>query len=169
MVRKVVRKPVEKLSENENVMIIDSSSEEEDSSDEEIFIPEIAPPKQNVIAKPSNKVQCDICGKDYSKGGFRMHRISCEKKQGSSSVAPVAPVAPVKKSVVIQDIDDDDKPMTARQMKAFLAVQNAPVVKKPRKPYTRKPKVEPAPPTAEPAQPTPPSKPRNNIPQMKWA
>ena len=166
MVRKVVRKPVEKLSENENVMVIDSSSEEEDSSDEEIFIPEI--PKQNVVAKPkpSNKVPCDICGKEFSKGGFRMHRISCEKKQGSSSVAP-APVAPVKKSVVIQDIDDDDKPMTARQMKAFLAAQNAPVVKKPRKPYTRKPKVEPAPPTT-PA-PTPPPTPRNNTPQMKWA
>ena len=162
MVRKVVRKPVEKLSENENVMVIDSSSEEEDSSDEEIFIPEI--PKQNVVAKPSNKVPCDICGKEFSKGGFRMHRISCEKKQGS--VAP-APVAPVKKSVVIQDIDDDDKPMTARQMKAFLAAQNAPVVKKPRKPYTRKPKVEPAPPTT-PA-PTPPPTPRNNTPQMKWA
>ena len=165
MVRKVVRKPVEKLSENENVMVIDSSSEEEDSSDEEIFIPEI-PKQKNVVAKPSNKVPCDICGKEFSKGGFRMHRISCEKKQGSSSVAP-APVAPVKKSVVIQDIDDDDKPMTARQMKAFLAAQNAPVVKKPRKPYTRKPKVEPAPPTT-PA-PTPPPTPRNNTPQMKWA
>mgnify|MGYP003641572704 CR=1 FL=1 len=161
MVRKVVRKPVEKLSENENVMIIDSSSEEEDSSDEEIFIPEIAPPKQNVIAKPSNKVPCDICGKEFSKGGIRMHRISCEKKQGS-----VAPPVPIQKKQVAPDIDDDDKPMTARQMKAFLAAQNAPVVKKPRKPYTRKPKVEPAPPTT-PA-PTPPT-PRNNIPQMKWA
>ena len=163
MVKRVVRKPVEKLSENENVMIIDSSSEDESSSDEEIFIPEI-PKQKNVVAKPSNKVPCDICGKEFSKGGFRMHRISCEKKQGS--VAP-APVAPVKKSVVIQDIDDDDKPMTARQMKAFLAAQNPPVVKKPRKPYTRKPKVEPLQ-SPSPA-PTPPSTPRNNAPQMKWA
>ena len=164
MVRKVVRKPVEKLSENENVMVIDSSSEEEDSSDEENFVAEI--PKQNVVAKPkpSNKVPCDICGKEFSKGGFRMHRISCEKKQGSSSVAP--PV-PIQKKQVAPEIDEDDKPMTARQMKAFLAAQNAPVVKKPRKPYTRKPKVEPAPPTT-PA-PTPPPTPRNNISQMKWA
>ena len=165
MVKRVVRKPVEKLSDKENVMIIDSSSEDESSSDEENFVAEI--PKQNVITtKPSNKVPCDICGKDFSKGGIRMHRISCEKKQGSSSVAP--PV-PIQKKQVALEIDDEDKPMTARQMKAFLAAQNPPVVKKPRKPYTRKPKVEPAPPpTAEPV-PTPPSKPRNNIPQMKWA
>lgn len=164
MVKRVVRKPVEKLSDKENVMIIDSSSEDESSSDEENFVAEI--PKQNVINKPSNKVPCDICGKEFSKGGIRMHRISCEKKQGSSSVAP--PV-PIQKKQVAPEIDEDDKPMTARQMKAFLAAQNPPVVKKPRKPYTRKPKVEPAPPpTAEPV-PTPPPTPRNNIPQMKWA
>ena len=163
MVKRVVRKPVEKLSDKENVMIIDSSSEEEDSSDEENFVAEI--PKQNVVAKSSNKVQCDICGKEYSKGGFRMHRISCEKKQGSSSVAP--PV-PIQKKQVAPEIDDEDKPMTARQMKAFLAAQNPPVVKKPRKPYTRKPKVEPLQ-SPSPA-PTPPSTPRNNTqPQMKWA
>ena len=164
MVKRVVRKPVEKLSDKENVMIIDSSSEDESSSDEEIFIPEIAPPKQNVIAKQTNKVPCDICGKEFTKGGIRLHRISCEKKQGS-----LAKSVPIQKKQVAPEIDEDDKPMTARQMKAFLAAQNPPVVKKPRKPYTRKPKVEPAPPTAEPAQPTPPSKPRNNIPQMKWA
>tara|TARA_R110000744_G_scaffold37743_1_gene86274 strand:- start:514 stop:1011 length:498 start_codon:yes stop_codon:yes gene_type:complete len=165
MVKRVVRKPVEKLSDKENVMIIDSSSEDESSSDEENFVAEI--PKQNVITKPSNKVPCDICGKEFSKGGIRMHRISCEKKQGSSSVAP--PV-PIQKKQVAPEIDEDDKPMTARQMKAFLAAQNPPVVKKPRKPYTRKPKVEPAPPTAEPLQPTPPSTPRNNTqPQIRWA
>jgi|TARA_R110001632_G_scaffold231822_1_gene371159 hypothetical protein len=163
MVKRVVRKPVEKLSDKENVMIIDSSSEDESSSDEENFVVEI--PKQNVITKPSNKIPCDICGKEYSKGGIRMHRISCEKKQGS-----VAPPIPIQKKQVAPEIDEDDKPMTARQMKAFLAAQNPPVVKKPRKPYTRKPKVEPAPPTAEPLQPTPPSTPRNNTqPQIRWA
>ena len=159
MVKRVVKEPVEKLSEKENVMIIDSSSEDSESSDEENFVAEI--PKQKVVAKPSNKIPCDICGKEFSKGGIRMHRISCEKKQGVSLAPPVA----IQKKQVAPEIDEDDKPITSRQLKELLASQNAPPVKKPRKPYTRKPKIEPTPSDT----PTPPPTPKNTQPQIRWA
>ena len=158
MVKRVVRKPVEKLSENENVMVIDSSSEDDSSSDEENFVAEI--PKQEVVTKQTNKVPCDICGKEFTKGGIRLHRISCEKKQGS-----LAKSVPIQKKQVAPEIDEDDKPMTARQLKALLASQNAPPVKKERKPYTRRNKVEPTPPTT----PTPPPTPKNIPSQIRWA
>ena len=158
MVKRVIRKPVEKLSESENVMVIDSSSEDDSSSDEENFVAEI--PKQEVVTKPSNKVPCDICGKEFTKGGIRLHRISCEKKQGS-----LAKSVPIQKKQVAPEIDEDDKPMTARQLKALLASQNAPPVKKERKPYTRRNKVEPTPPVS----PTPPPTPKNIKPEIRWA
>ena len=158
MVKRVVRKPVEKLSENENVMVIDSSSEDDSSSDEENFVAEI--PKQEVVTKQTNKVPCDICGKEFTKGGIRLHRISCEKKQGS-----LAKSVPIQKKQVAPEIDEDDKPMTARQLKALLASQNAPPVKKERKPYTRRNKVEPTPSVS----PTPPPTPKNIPSQIRWA
>ena len=168
MVKRVVRKPVEKLSHNENVVIIESSSEEdESSSDEENFIPDVVTPKKNIVVpKPStsNKIECDICHKEFSKGGFRMHRISCEKKNRSSVApepTPTPPSTPVNKPSSI--IDDDDKPMTARQMKAFME-SNTPV-KKPRKPYTRK-----VLPLAQPAQsPQHPPTIKSQPPQIRWA
>ena len=158
MVKRVIRKPVEKLSESENVMVIDSSSEDDSSSDEENFVAEI--PKQEILTKQPNKVSCDICGKEFSKGGIRMHRISCEKKQGS-----LAKSVPIQKKQVAPEIDEDDKPMTARQLKALLASQNAPPVKKERKPYTRRNKVEPTPSVS----PTPPPTPKNIPSQIRWA
>ena len=158
MVKRVIRKPVEKLSESENVMVIDSSSEDDSSSDEENFVAEI--PKQEVVTKQTNKVPCDICGKEFTKGGIRLHRISCEKKQGS-----LAKSVPIQKKQVAPEIDEDDKPMTARQLKALLASQNAPPVKKERKPYTRRNKVEPTPPMT----PTPPPTPKNIPSQIRWA
>ena len=158
MVKRVIRKPVEKLSESENVMVIDSSSEDDSSSDEENFVAEI--PKQEVVTKQTNKVPCDICGKEFTKGGIRLHRISCEKKQGS-----LAKSVPIQKKQVAPEIDEDDKPMTARQLKALLASQNAPPVKKERKPYTRRNKVEPTPSMT----PTPPPTPKNIPSQIRWA
>ena len=162
MVKRVVRKPVEKLSHNENMVIIESSSEEdESSSDEENFIPDVVTPKKNIVVPKSstNKVECDICHKEFSKGGFRMHRISCEKKN-SSSVAPMPtpPSSPVNKPSPI--IDDDDKPMTARQMKAYMESKTP--VKKPRKPYTRK-----VAPLQQAPQQTPTIK--SQPPQIRWA
>lgn len=82
MPKKITKKiPVEKLSEKE--MLVEIEDSDDSSSEEEIEVSVPPPPKlerQNAKPITSNKVPCDICGKEFSKGGIRMHRISCEKK-----------------------------------------------------------------------------------------
>jgi hypothetical protein len=161
--KSIVRKPIEKLSEKEAVVLIeDSSSEEED-----IDIP--PPPKlerQNAKPSTSNKVPCDICGKEFSKGGFRMHRQSCEKK--NKVVEDVEPPKPVKKEKKVkmvepEPLDPEDKPLTMKQMKAFMEAQQKPAQQKPvRKKYTKKPKPAPTPPNS----PEPPTTYNKPPPQM---
>lgn len=149
---KKVRKPIEKLSDREEVVEIDDSSSEEESSSEESSSEEEtyeydAPPPASKPAKlPAAKVECDICGGMFSKGGIRLHKIACEKKHGAA-----APPKASKKKAKAMPMEDDDKPMTMKQYKAMMAAAAPP--KKERKPYTRKPKVEAAMPPSRPAAP----------------
>ena len=170
MPKKITKKiPVEKLSEKEMLVEIEDS---EDSSSEEEMEACVPPPskltKQSKEKKTNNKVECDICGKEFSKGGIRMHRISCEKK--SKNVAE-----PVKKDKKVkiaepEPIEDaDDKPITAKQLKAFMESQkekqSIPIAEKPKRKYVRKPKPQAPtpPPTPQPVQQKP------QIPTMMWA
>ena len=174
MPKKITKKiPVEKLSEKE--MLVEIEDSDSSSSEEEIEASIPPPPKlkrQNAEIKTNNKVECDICGKQFSKGGIRMHRISCEKKN-KIVAEPVKPKSVKKDKKVkiaepepIEEEDQDDKPLTMKQMKAFMESQkekqSIQVAEKPKRKYVKKPKQqEPTPP------PTPQSVPQ--IPKMIWA
>lgn len=159
--KSIVRKPIEKLSEKEAVVLIEDSSSEEE---EEIELPVIPPPPK-LTKQSTNKVPCDICGKEFSKGGIRMHRQSCEKK--NSVVADVEVPKTIKKEKVKKEkkstpIAEGDKPMTMNQMKEFMATQQKPAEPKQKRTYKKR---EPKP--KQPA-PTPPPTPVvvNKSPQM---
>ena len=116
--KKIIREPVEKLSSDAIVEITsDSSSDEEDN------VPMIKPVKKPRTAKQLANDQ----------------RLRDRKKKVVNELdSTTHPVKPVP----VADVDPDDKPMTARQMKAYMAQMNAkeaPVpVKKPRKPRASK-------------------------------
>ncbi len=149
--KKIVRKPIEKLSQQEQVVEIEDSSSDESSSDEEEYIAPVMPVVANPPPKSVNKVECDICGKMFSKGGIRLHRISCQKKH-TKQTSPASPISLTSGAAIVEEVD---KPMTMRQYKKMMAAASsvsAPPAKKPRKPYTRKPRPAPTPPPS----PTPP-------------
>jgi hypothetical protein len=114
--KKIIREPVEKLSSDAIVEITsDSSSDEEDN------VPMIKPVKKPRTAKQLANDQ----------------RLRDRKKKVVNELdSTTHPVKPVP----VADVDPDDKPMTARQMKAYMAEMNQPkpVVKKPRKPRASK-------------------------------
>ena len=61
--KKIVREPVEKISDNEQLTLIEESSDDE---------PAVEAPKPKKRAPPKAKVACQFCGKEYSKAGIRL-------------------------------------------------------------------------------------------------
>jgi hypothetical protein len=123
--KKIIREPVEKLSSDNIVEITEDSS-----SDEEEDV--------SMIKKPAKKERT------AAQIAATQKMLATRRRNKEAKMAKVADdsldvsVHPVK-SVAVED--DDDKPMTNRQMKVFMAQMNnskpAPV-KKPRKPRATK-------------------------------
>lgn len=142
--KKIVRKPIEKLSEKEHIEVIEDSSSSEEEFDD------IPPPPKLVREKPKKERSAKQLAND------QRLRDAAEARKGSKS-------APAKKEVTLDTTlhggnvvkeDPDDKPMTMKEYKALLASQKAEV--KPKRKYVKK---TPAPaPTPTPS-PTPPQKP----------
>ncbi len=145
MPKKITKKiPVEKLSEKEVLVEIedsDSSSEEES----EIAVP--PPPK---IAKPKKERTAKQLANDQ-----RLREAAEARRNAKKEVKPVSVKKDKKVKIVEPEPepteDPDDKPMTVKQMKAFLesqkeshTVQAAP---KQKRKYTKR---------AKPPAPTPP-------------
>ena len=150
--KKIVRKPIEKLSEKEHIEVIEDSSSSEEEFDE---IP--APPKL-VKEKPKRERSAKQLANDQ-----RLRDAAVARRAGKS--------APVKEEVTLDTSlykakpvkptpqqDPDDKPLTMKQYKALLASQTAEV--KPKRKYVKKekPAAPPPTPTSAPA-PAPPQKP----------
>jgi len=140
----LVRKPIEKLSEKEAVVLIEDSSSEEET--EEIVKPE--PPKAKA-KKPRTPAQ--IAATERLKEANRKRRE--EKAKAKKNVvieepAPALPKPALTRAPTPQEIDEDDKPLTMKQMKAFMASQQPDESKpKTKRKYVKKEKKpEPIPP-----------------------
>ena len=166
--KKVVRKPIEKLSEREQIEVIEDSSSSDEDFDE---IPPPTPPPTPIEVAPA-KVKKPPSEKQlaYYK---KMRERAAEKRKAKSTEAKAAidnainemdiSTHPVKaKPVSIVEEDPDDKPVTKKEMKKYLASQKeeapapapAPVVK-PKRKYTKRAKKEPAAPTGVTQSPAP--------------
>ena len=146
---KHTKKTVEKLSEKENDVIIDSSSDEEEDT------PLITPPVKVKKERTEKQKQATIKLMEANK-------LRREAKREAKKVAPVIQ-APIIQEPIIQEpiqANDEDKPMTAKQLKAYM--ESLKPVKKPRKPYTRRAKVEPVEIVQASAPPQQPFTPRPN-------
>jgi len=121
--KKVIQKqPIEKLSSETIVEITEDSSSEEEGYTEET---PIVKPKTK---KPRTAKQLE---NDQRLRDRKKKKVEPVIDEMDISRHPVKPVA----------IDEDDKPLTARQMKAYMAQMNQPKeapVKKPRKPRATK-------------------------------
>ena len=119
--KKIVREPVEKLSSDAIVEITEDSS-----SDEESDLTPIVKPKPVKKPRTPKQLANDQRLRDLKK-----------KKKVVEPVNELDVTAHPVKPVPIADVDPEDKPMTARQMKAYMAQMNAKPkeapVKKPRK------------------------------------
>ena len=119
--KKVIQKqPIEKLSSDAIVEITEDSSSEEEA---DLTTPIIKPKTK----KPRTAKQL---ANDQKLRDRKKKKVEPVVDEMDISTHPVKPIA----------IDEDDKPLTARQMKAYMAQMNtkpAPV-KKPRKPRATK-------------------------------
>ena len=122
--KKVVRKPIEKLSKKENVMIIEDSSSEEESSEEEQEIIDIPPPK---LKRERTQKQIESTKK--------MLETRLRNKQAKLDAVKKEPKEIQPREVT--EVDSDDIPLTLRQYKALMNSQKKPV---PRKKVERKKK-----------------------------
>ena len=168
--KKVVRKPIEKLSEREQIEVIEDSSSSDEDFDE---IPPPTPPPTPVEVAPA-KVKKPPSEKQlaYYK---KMRERAAEKRKAKSTEAKAAidnainemdiSTHPVKAKPIVEE-DPDDKFMTKKEMKKYLASQKeeapapaqaAPtgVVVKPKRKYTKRAKKEPAAPTGVTQSPAP--------------
>lgn len=149
--KKIVRKPIEKLSEKEQIEVIEDSSSSEEEFDE------IPPPPKLVKQKPKKERSAKQLANDQ-----RLRDAAVARRAGKS--------APVNKEVTLDTSlykgepvketpkqDPDDKPLTMKQYKALIASQTAEV--KPKRKYVKKEKQSAPPPTPTPS-PTPP---QNNM------
>lgn len=158
--KKVVRKPIEKLSEKEHIEVIEDSSS---SEEEEISIP---PPPKLVKQKPKRERSAKQLANDQRLRDMAAAR-KAKKEEAKKEVTLDTPLykgEPIKET---PQQDPDDKPLTMKQYKALIASQKAeekpaevkPAEVKPKRKYTkREKKVAPPPPTPAPLPtPTPPS------------
>jgi len=147
-----VRKPIEKLSEKEQIEVIEDSSSSEEEFDE------IPPPPKLVKEKPKKERSAKQLANDQ-----RLRDAAAARKAGKS--------APVKKEITLDTSlykgepvkptpqqDPDDKPLTMKEYKALLASQKAEV--KPKRKYVKKEKQVVAPAPTPPSSPAPP---QNNM------
>ena len=156
--KKVVRKPIEKLSEREQIEVIEDSSSSDEDFDE---IPpptpvptpvEVAPAK---VKKPPSEKQLAYYKKMRERAAEKRKAKSTEAKAAIDNAINEMDISthPVKaKPVSIVEEDPDDKPVTKKEMKKYLASQKeeapapapapAPVVK-PKRKYTKRAKKEP--------------------------
>ena len=152
--KKIVREPVEKLSSDNIVEITEDSSEEEEEDTAPMIKPKVKKPRSDAQLANDQKMR------------------DRKKKKVVADESLDVSTHPVK-SVSIA-IDDDDKPMTKKEMLELMAQQNAKPapIKKPRKRATKAEMVArktekvivETPPTPPP--PTPPLK--RAKPEMLW-
>jgi len=152
--KKIVRKPIEKLSEKEHIEVIEDSSSSEEEFDD------IPPPPKLVKEKPKRERSAKQLANDQ-----RLRDAAAARKAAKAKPAPdpkpevtldtsLYKGEPVKQT---PQQDPDDKPLTMKQYKALIASQTAEV--KPKRKYVKKEKkVAPPPPTPAPSPtPTPPN------------
>lgn len=152
--KKVVRKPVEKLSYKEEVVeIMESESDTDSDTDTE----EVIQVKRPAPKKPAVKKERTAAQKAAT---ARMLAAKAKKKEVKMDTTlhngePVKPAPPV--------VEEDDKPLTMRQYKALMkekAEKEVPADTKPKRKYTKRTKPQAPPPT-----PTPSPQPQQ-IPSM---
>ena len=140
--KKIVRKPIEKLSEKEQIEVIEDSSSSEEEFDE------IPPPPKLVKAKPKKERSAKQLANDQ-----RLRDAAAAKKAAKAKPATKPEVTldtslhdgePVKKTPSPPQ-DPDDKPLTMKQYKALLAEP------KPKRKYTKREKKATAAPTPAPS------------------
>ena len=153
--KKVVRKPVEKLSYKEEVVEIMGSESDTDSdtdSEEVIQIKRPAPKKA-----PAKKERTAA----QKAATARMLAAKAKKKEVKMDTTlhngePVKPAPPV--------VEEDYKPLTMRQYKALIkekAEKVVPAETKPKRKYTKRTKPQAPPPT-----PAPSPQPQQQVPSM---
>ena len=123
--KKVVRKPIEKLSKKENVMIIEDSSSEEESSEEETY---------EIPAPPAPKLKRERTQKQIE-STKKMLETRLKNKQAKLDAVKKEPTEKPPQEAIA--VDSDDIPLTLRQYKALMNSQKKPV---PRKKVERKKK-----------------------------
>ena len=123
--KKVVRKPIEKLSKKENVMIIEDSSSEEERSEEETY---------EIPAPPAPKLKRERTQKQIE-STKKMLETRMRNKQAKLDAVKKEPTE--KQPQEVTEVDSDDIPLTLRQYKALMNSQKKPV---PRKKVERKKK-----------------------------
>lgn len=167
MPKKITKKiPVEKLSEKE--MLVEIEDSDDSSSEEEIEASVPPPPK---LTKPKKERTAKQLANDQ-----RLREAAAKRKADKNKKEEIKETPkPVKKDKKVEisepePIEDaDDKPITAKQLKAFMESQkekqSIPIAEKPKRKYTKraKPQAPTPPPTSQPA----PQKPQ--IPTMMWA
>ena len=154
--KKIVRKPIEKLSEKEAIVEIEDSSSEEEVED---VLPDIVVPPPSKLTKQKRERSPAQLANDQRLRDLAKARKA--KKNDLSLDTTLYKGTPIKKTPKTEpeaDLDPDDKPMTVKQMKAFMQSQKhvEPVVVKPKRKYNKKIK-EQAPAATPPPTPQPPS------------
>jgi|TARA_R110000787_G_C13166516_1_gene420234 hypothetical protein len=123
--KKIIREPVEKLSSEAIIEITEDSS-----SDEEEDVP--------MIKKPAKKERTP------AQIAATQKMLATRRRNKEAKMAKVADQSLDVSTHPVKEVafeDDDDKPMTNRQMKVFMAQMNnskPSPVKKPRKPRATK-------------------------------
>ncbi len=138
--KSIVRKPIEKLSEKEAVMVIEDSSDSE-SSEEETFdiVANVPPPPK--LKKARTPAQ--IAATERMKEANRKRREAKKTTPAVTLDTTLYKGEPVKETPMS---DPDDKPLTMKQYKELMALQNKPAEPKPKRKYVRKQKpAEPKP------------------------
>jgi len=154
--KKIVRKPIEKLSEKEQIEVIEDSSSSEEEFDD------IPPPPKLVKEKPKRERSAKQLANDQ-----RLRDAAAARKAAKAKPAPepkpeiTLDTTLYKGEPVMQTPkeDPDDKPLTMKQYKALLASQKTevkPAEVKPKRKYTKREKKEALPPTPT-SSPAPPN------------
>ena len=127
--KKVIRKPIEKLSEKESITIIEDSdsSSEEESFDE---IPEVVIPKP--IKKPRTQKQIDATAK--------MLETRKRNKEAKMKTAVSVPIVKEEEKPEPFVSDPDDIALTVKAYKALISQNKKVNEPKPKRSYVRKQK-----------------------------
>lgn len=155
--KKIVRKPIEKLSEKENILEIEDSSSEEES---EVEVP--PPPKLTKSVNKQKRVRtpAQLANDQRLRDLAKARKAKKDNLTIDTTLYKGTPIKKTPKTEPEQYLDPDDKPMTVKQMKAFMQSQQhaEPAIVKPKRKYNKKIK-EAVAPTQAPT-PTPPPSPQ---------